>query len=136
MKRSAVIATVMVLVAGWVYALPPGTNEEISERLEPFGVVCRSGDSCGATSTVASGGALDGQQVYDQFCFACHTSGVGGAPILGDGSAWTARIDKGMDVLMESTLNGINAMPPKGTCMNCSDDELGLAVEYMLEQLP
>ena len=44
------------------------------------------------------------------------------------------RLDKSMDELMQTTLNGINAMPPKGTCMNCSDDELAGAVTYMLEQ--
>ncbi|MEM9623980.1 MAG: c-type cytochrome [Pseudomonadota bacterium] len=135
MKFSAAIATVLVVVAGWVYALPPGTNDEISARLEPFGVVCRSGDDCGASTAAASSGPLSGQQVYDQFCFACHASGVGGAPLLGDTAGWGDRVDKGMDALMDSTINGINAMPAKGTCMNCSDDELGLAVQYMLDQL-
>lgn len=76
---------------------------------------------------------MNGQQVYDQFCFACHTTGVGGAPRLGDVADWTDRSAKGMDVLMASTLNGLNAMPAKGTCMNCSDDELSEAVTYMLD---
>ena len=61
--------------------------------------------------------------------------GVGGAPLLGDIAQWEPRIAKGMDVLMASTVNGINAMPAKGTCMNCSDDELNDAVAYMLEQV-
>ena len=34
---------------------------------------------------------------------------------------------------MDSTLNGINAMPARGTCMSCSDEDLGAAVTYMLE---
>nr|MCS5577811.1 c-type cytochrome [Alteromonas macleodii] len=29
--------------------------------------------------------------------------------------------------------NGINAMPPRGTCGNCSDDEIKAAIEYMIE---
>jgi len=34
---------------------------------------------------------------------------------------------------MVSTLNGIGAMPAKGTCMSCSDDELADAVTYILD---
>jgi len=36
---------------------------------------------------------------------------------------------------MAITMSGLNAMPMKGTCMNCSDDELRDAVTYMLDQL-
>ena len=52
--------------------------------------------------------------------------------MLGDAAAWEPRVAQGMDVLMANTINGINVMPPKGTCMACSDDELRAAVEYMI----
>jgi len=78
---------------------------------------------------------MSGQQVYDQFCFVCHTTGVGGAPKVGEAADWTDRTGKGMDELMASTLNGLNAMPAKGTCMNCSDEELSEAVAYMLDSV-
>ena len=126
-------AAACLLAAAISWALPPGTAEDIESRIQAFGEVCRTGDDCGAASAAVSSGPLSGQQVYDQFCFACHSTGVGGAPKLGDEEAWAPRRDKGMDVLMDSTLNGINAMPAKGTCMNCSDDELAEAVTYMLE---
>ena len=58
---------------------------------------------------------------------------LGGAPLFADAAAWAPRIAKGMDVLMDSTINGINAMPAKGTCMSCSDDELAATVTYMLD---
>ena len=124
-----------LFISGLVYAVPPGTDDEIAERLQAFGQVCRAGEDCGSATAAASTGPLSGQQVYDQFCFACHTTGVGGAPKLGDGDAWAARVDKGMDELMNSTINGLNAMPAKGTCMNCSDDELNAAVTVMLDSL-
>jgi cytochrome c5 len=38
-----------------------------------------------------------------------------------------------MDTLWDHTLNGLNAMPAKGTCMNCSDEELRAAMEHMVE---
>jgi cytochrome c5 len=30
-------------------------------------------------------------------------------------------------------MNGINAMPPKGMCMDCSDDEIKDAVKHMVD---
>lgn len=129
----------LLLIAGLfataALAIPPGTDAEIELRIAPFGAVCRQGDDCGSVAAAVATGPLSGQQVYDQFCFACHSSGVGGAPKFGDAAGWAERIDKGMDVLMASTLNGLNAMPAKGTCMNCSDDELTAAVDYMLAEL-
>ena len=78
--------------------------------------------------------ARDGQTIYKTACFACHDAGVAGAPKLGDAAAWAPRIAKGNDALYSSLQNGLNAMPPKGTCMNCSDDELQAVLDYMIEQ--
>ena len=133
MKRSLVLACVCVLAGIGISAIPPGTDDEISARLEPFGNVCRAGDDCGTVAAVAASGPLSGQEVYDQFCFACHMAGVGGAPKFGDVAAWAERAEKGMDTLMASTINGINTMPAKGTCINCSDEELSAAVTYILD---
>ena len=135
MQRRLIASVLLLVGSATIFAVPPGTDEEISARLEPFGNLCRAGDDCGAVASGPSGGAMTGQQVYDQFCFACHMAGVGGAPKLGAAEEWAARVDKGMDELMATTLNGLNAMPPKGTCMTCSDDELNAAVSYMLESL-
>jgi len=78
--------------------------------------------------------SVDGQKIYQASCKACHVAGVAGAPKLGDKEAWAPRIAKGNDALLLSVKNGLNAMPPKGTCMSCSEDELRAAMEYMVEQ--
>ena len=57
-----------------------------------------------------------------------------GAPKLGDKDAWAPRIAKGNDALFSWVKNGLKAMPPKGTCMSCSEDELRAAMEYMVGQ--
>ena len=66
---------------------------------------------------------------------ACHGAGIGGAPILGDAAGWADRIAKGNDALYDGGINGIpgTGMIAKGGCMNCSDDEVKAAVDYMVE---
>ena len=78
--------------------------------------------------------AVDGQKIYQASCQACHVAGVAGAPKLGDKAAWAPRIAKGNDALSSSVMNGLNAMPPKGGCMSCSEDELRAAVDYMVAE--
>ena len=78
--------------------------------------------------------SAEGQNIYQKSCQACHATGVAGAPKLGDKEAWAPRIAKGNDALLSSVTNGLKAMPPKGTCMSCSEDELRAAVKYMVGQ--
>jgi len=78
--------------------------------------------------------SADGQKIYQTSCQACHATGAAGAPKLGDKDAWAPRIAKGNDALFSSVKNGLKAMPPKGTCMSCSEDELRAAMEYMVGQ--
>ena len=79
--------------------------------------------------------ARSGEEVYNKFCFACHATGVGGAPKKGDAADWAPHLAKGNDAIWKSVINGLNAMPPKGTCMNCSDDELKGAITLHVEAL-
>ena len=78
--------------------------------------------------------AFDVESTYQMSCFACHGTGAAGAPALGDVEAWSERTAKGMDVVMGNVMNGINAMPAKGLCMTCSDDDLRALVDYMAAQ--
>ena len=56
-----------------------------------------------------------GEEVYENFCFSCHTPGLSGAPKLGDVDAWAPRIAKGPDLLLTTTKEGIPpAMPAMG----------------------
>jgi len=121
-------------ITAWADLVPPGTDDEIRERLQPVGEVCREGDGCGGTAAVATGGGsgLSGEQIYGQFCFACHDLGVADAPKIGDTAAWDERAAKGMDTLLESSMDGLNMMPAMGTCMSCTEDEMRSTIEYIL----
>ncbi|MBU2479301.1 MAG: c-type cytochrome, partial [Gammaproteobacteria bacterium] len=87
-----------------------------------------------AAAAPAAASADAGKQIYDASCMACHSTGAAGAPKVGDKAAWAPRIAQGVDTLVNHAINGIRAMPPKGTCMSCSDDDLKAAVSYMVNE--
>lgn len=113
-------------------------NEEIIQRIAPIGQVCVEGDeTCGsaaaAPAVAAASGGRSGESIYSSKCTACHGTGVLGAPKFGTNEMALRLEEKGMDTLLTHALNGFNAMPAKGTCTDCSDEEIQAAIEYMLE---
>ena len=115
----------------------------VAERIRPVGQVYLPGEEQQAAAPVVETAAepepvattMTGPQVYNSACIACHGSGVGGAPIVGDSAQWTDRIAQGMDTLSKHALEGFTGsagyMPPKGGRLDLSDDEVIGAVEYM-----
>ena len=85
---------------------------------------------------MAAAPAVDGEATYNSACVACHASGAGGAPIVGDADAWAPRIAKGMDALYNSGINGVagSSMMAKGGRADLSDEAVMAAVDYMVEQ--
>jgi cytochrome c5 len=69
---------------------------------------------------------------YNKSCAACHATGAAGAPKTGVEADWAQRLEKGNDVLLVSVTNGLNAMPPKGMCYDCSDEDYTALIEYMV----
>ena len=74
---------------------------------------------------------MTGEQVYKTVCTTCHSIGAAGAPLPGTEAMSQRLADKGLDGLVHSALNGLNAMPPKGGRPDLSDEEIRAAVEYM-----
>ena len=115
---------------------------EIAQRIKPVAVVCVEGDECdksaavaGAADTGASTAAAgrDADAIINQYCSVCHATGLVGAPIIGETVVWQERADAqgGIEGLLATSISGINAMPPKGTCSDCTDDELLSAIKAM-----
>lgn len=79
--------------------------------------------------------AIDGEAIYNQACMACHASGVGGAPVVGDVDSWSPRIAKGIEALHNSGVNGVagTAMMAKGGRADLSDQQVMAAVDYMVD---
>jgi len=118
----------------------------VAERIRPVGQVYLSGEEHSAPAptvkTVAEpqpvAAALTGPQVYNSACLACHSAGVGGAPVVGDAAAWSPRIAQGVAVLTKHAIEGYTGsagyMPAKGGRTDLSDAEVVDAVEYMVDQ--
>ncbi len=71
-----------------------------------------------------------GEEVFKAQCAACHTTGVAGAPKVGDAGAWGPRIKNGYEALLTSALKGKGAMGAQGGG-DFDDVEIGRAVVYM-----
>ncbi|ENM5786915.1 cytochrome c5 family protein [Vibrio metoecus] len=110
------------------FATTDAEKNAIAERIKPVGNVYLAGSEPVKAEPT---GPREGSQVYGTFCIACHAAGVSGAPKIGNAAEWGPRIAQGKDVLKNHALNGFNAMPPKGTCMDCSEDEIVAAIEHM-----
>ena len=119
------------------------SKSNIHERVSRNGVVCLAGEDCAGQVAQAApeepvevaAGPRAGDAIYNSYCAGCHVAGAAGAPKVGDVDAWAARLDArgGDEGLWKSAWRGIGAMPPKGMCMDCSEEEFESAVVYMVE---
>lgn len=92
---------------------------------EEAGAPARTGDA----QAVPADAAL--AQLYGASCRQCHANPAAGAPLTGDAVAWTPRLAKGMENLLEHSINGFQGMPPMGLCMQCTEQEFRALIEFM-----
>ncbi|WP_295873454.1 c-type cytochrome [uncultured Zhongshania sp.] len=118
--------------------------------LLPLGLVialvgCGPSPSTSATATTETASAAPSSRslmpsdpalksLYIQSCYGCHSTGVAGAPRSGNQTDWAPRLQKGMDVLLSNTVNGLNSMPPKGMCMGCSEEDFRNLIVFLSGQ--
>lgn len=99
---------------------------------------CSDNDSNNNAPAAAANQAdqRSGALLYRQYCVNCHGSGAGGAPQVGKDHRlyWSHEVEEeGFETLVQEAIHGINAMPPRGNCYDCSDQEIRNAVIYMLQ---
>lgn len=139
MSKSIIVALLAASLS--LVAMAAGANrfDEIAERIQKVGSVCVEGEDCATApdqteGATAASGSFDVEGNYNKTCATCHIAGIAGAPKLGDLEAWGPRLEKGMDILYQSAINGMPpAMPAKGMCFSCSDDDLKALVDYMVD---
>ncbi|WP_237046313.1 c-type cytochrome [Aquipseudomonas alcaligenes] len=102
-------------------------------------LLCMLLTGCGAEDAVqAPAGAGQGvpqdvklAQLYGASCKQCHANPAAGAPLTGDVQAWAPRLEKGMDTLLDHSINGFQGMPPLGLCMQCGEADFRALIEFM-----
>ncbi len=140
--KSSLLAKSLILMVSLTGVLlaagaSAAVKDQINARLQAPGKVCVFGEECAKGMKVPGAAAAapkTPESVYNTFCQACHAKGVNNAPTFADAKAWAPHIAKGKDVLYQSALNGFNngAMPPRGTCADCSDDDIKATVDYLV----
>jgi cytochrome c5 len=70
---------------------------------------------------------------YEAHCAACHEAGAANAPLTHDEDAWALRVPRGVDEMLTAVVKGTAATPARGTCVDCSDQELTAIIAFMVE---
>ena len=137
-KAASALCTLGLSVALATSVYAAVDRDAIIDRIQPHGNICVEGDeTCGlggpAPTASAGAAARSGQDIYNRFCAACHATGILEAPKYGAGVMADRAAEKGLDGLLATSISGIGAMPPKGTCNDCSDEELEATIQYMID---
>lgn len=85
--------------------------------------------------TEIKGSKTEGAQIVQHYCAMCHAATPMiqlGAPAMGDKAAWAPRLKHGIAVLFHHADEGLNAMPARGGCFECTDQQLMLAILALL----
>ena len=139
--RSFVLITTLAVFGSFVLVAADEDEEEwkrrdtIAANLSPFGKLCLVGEDCGSVGPLVLDGprgtGLSGKGVYDKYCYVCHDEGLDEAPLVAS-EDWEPRVAQGYDVLLQHTKEGFNKLPPMGTCVDCTDEELEAAIRYLI----
>jgi cytochrome c5 len=137
MKSLVKLFSLCAVMAAAVSVTAVQAEDAAANNTAPVGQTCLQGQPCAAAAAASAGGAArTGEQIFTKTCTTCHTAGVAGAPKMGNAADWNPRLAaQGKDGLYKAAIGGFKAMPPKGLCMDCSDDEIKGAVDYMLSKI-
>jgi cytochrome c5 len=108
---------------------PSAAAARVEERIRPVGRVATS-----AVEEEAAPTRRSGADIYGGVCAACHDTGAADAPRKGEEAVWVERLGQGLDTLVRHAIDGIGAMPPRGGDARLSDDEVRVAVVYLLQE--
>jgi len=120
----------------------PSRNTTTEERIRPVADVHTGEAGAAAIAEAASAvateqvaafdGSLDGEMIYTSVCGICHGTGAAGAPMPGS-PEMALRAEKGQDALLQTAISGLNAMPARGGRADLTDEQVQVAVEFMLK---
>ena len=110
-------------------------ENSVLERIKPVGEVRIDTSTQVASAEIVETAERSGEEIYNSKCAGCHTSGVMGSPKFASLEDWAPRVGLGLEKLTLSAIAGKGGMPAKGTCMDCTDNDIKITVQYMLDSL-
>ena len=110
-------------------------ENSVLERIKPVGEVRIDTSTQVASAEIVETAVRSGEEIYNSKCAGCHTSGVMGSPKYASLEDWAPRVGLGLEKLTLSAIAGKGGMPAKGTCMDCTDNDIKITVQYMLDSL-
>ena len=110
-------------------------ENSVLERIKPVGEVRIDTSTQVASAEIVEIAVRSGEEIYNSKCAGCHTSGVMGSPKFASLEDWAPRVALGLEKLTLSAIAGKGGMPAKGTCMDCTDNDIKITVQYMLDSL-
>ena len=110
-------------------------ENSVLERIKPVGEVRIDTSTQVASAEIVETAVRSGEEIYNSKCAGCHTTGVMGSPKFASLEDWAPRVGLGLEKLTLSAIAGKGGMPAKGTCMDCSDNDIKITVQYMLDSL-
>ncbi len=105
----------------------PAPTIDVANNIKPLAAVELAPDRANYVD-------MSGEEVFNQACAACHTTGMMNAPKVGDQAGWRARIALGYEALTQNAINGIRTMPARGGNPDLTDLEMARAVAFMANQ--
>ena len=119
--------------------LDPMRLKEIDQNTAPFAHIAVAGHDNTALAVLtapknnaaAANVPATGEQAFAQVCSACHSTGINGAPKMGDRAAWGPRIAQGKEALYSHAIEGKGNMPARGGT-TWPDAAIRMTVDYML----
>lgn len=137
LSKTLVSALSLLAISTFPVTAMASNVDDIQQRVKKIGKL-NIGDAAPPAAPAQSSentapAQINGADLYQANCFACHGTGAAGAPILGQADVWAPRIANGEATLIDHAINGFNAMPPRGG-FPLSDDEIKAVVAYMIEK--
>ena len=110
-------------------------ENSVLERIKPVGEVRIDTSTQVASAEIVETAVRSGEEIYNSKCAGCHTSGVMGSPKFASLEDWAPRVGLGLEKLTLSAIAGKGGMPAKGTCMDCTNNDIKITVQYMLDSI-
>ena len=136
MKRIGLLSLLLVMGL-FLIQCGGGKDAETTQKATPMAEKAPETKAAAPAAASMEYDLANGEAVYKKYCFACHDNGLAGAAKHADVERWAESAAKGIPTLIKHVTEGYTGtygvLPPKGTCMECSEQDIVDAVHYQLK---